>query len=302
MGKDTQPKKPIVTIGVCFRNCEHSVKGVVDTLLAQDFPHENVEVIFIDDGSKDGTLSCVLDYVPSIDMYVRVFHQEWKGLGSARNLVVNKAKGEYVLWVDANMTLARDYVRKQVELMQKNPRIGIAKGMCGLSPKGNWVSTLENVGWVATHVKNGGKITPKVVHLGTAGCIYRISAIRQVGGFDENIRSAGEDTEAAYRINKAGWLLVLANDTTFYVSRPNTWNKIWKTYFMYGYNLHYIYRKDKNIITLCKMLPMVSLIAGLLDSFVAYRLTRRKLVFLLPLHYFFRMTAWFLGFARNHIL
>lgn len=293
----TDPK-PIVTVGVCFKNCEDSVKEVVSNLLEQDIPHENVEVIFVDDGSKDRTLARIMSLVPSMDMAVKVFYQEWKGIGSARNVVVSNACGKYIVWFDADMILSKDYIRKQVELMQKYLKIGIAKGICRLNPKDNLLSTLENVAEFATHFKNKGKVTSKLVHLGTAGCIYRVKALRQVGGFDESLTSAGEDTDVAHRIIEAGWLLFLTDETTFYVSRPKTWNNLWTTYFKHGYNLHYLYRKDKKIFTLYKMSPMAGFIAGLLDSFVAYRLTLKKVVFLLPLHYFFRMTFWFLGFLK----
>jgi len=47
--------KPIATIGVCVRNCEATIKEVINSIINQDFPHELMEVIIVDDGSEDRT-------------------------------------------------------------------------------------------------------------------------------------------------------------------------------------------------------------------------------------------------------
>ena len=280
-----------------MRNCEASVKEVVDSLLDQDFTHELMEVIFVDDGSEDRTLSVILDSVSRMDMQVKVYHSEWKGLGPARNMVVDNAGGDYIVWVDGDMTLPRDYVRKQVEFMERNPNVGIAKGKTGMCPGASLVATLENI---ALRVEYGGNGSPSSKLLGTCGSIYRVKAIRQVGGFDDRIKGAGEDTDAAYRIRAAGWLLYIT-PAVFYDRFRETWKALWRTWFWRGYCLHYVCHKHRSILTLYKMAPPAAFFQGLLYSFIAYKLTRRKVVFLLPLHYTFKRIAWCLGFTKSHI-
>jgi cellulose synthase/poly-beta-1,6-N-acetylglucosamine synthase-like glycosyltransferase len=48
-----------VTIGVCVRNGEDNIRDAVESVISQDFPHEFMEVIFVDDGSTDKTLSTI---------------------------------------------------------------------------------------------------------------------------------------------------------------------------------------------------------------------------------------------------
>ena len=48
------------------------------------------------------------------------------GLGVARQIVVDKACGKYIVWVDDDVTLPKDFVRKQVGYMEQNPHVGIA--------------------------------------------------------------------------------------------------------------------------------------------------------------------------------
>jgi len=295
--------KPTVTIGVCIRNGEDSIQDTIEGIINQDFPHEHMEVIFVDDGSEDGTSFVILDSVSRMDMQVKVYHQEWKGLGATRNVVVNNAGGDYIVWVDDDVIMSKDYVRKQVEFMERNPTVGIAKGKYRLSFKGNLVSILEDVGRKMKYVDRNYEVeAQRSKSMGTAACIYRVEAIRQVGGFDENIKRAGEDWDAEYRIKAAGWKLYITKALFWdHERRWITWKNLWNKYFWRGHSLHYLLHKHRGIECLPEMLPPAAFFSGLFRSLTIYKLTRRKVVFLLPLQYTFKMTAWCLGFIKSHI-
>lgn len=286
---------PKVTIGVCVRNSEDHIREAIDSIINQDYPHEIMEVIFVDDGSVDKTLSIIESYVPKMDMFTKVFHQEWKGLGPARNVIVNNAGGKYIVWVDGDMVLSIDFVRKQVTFMEKNPSVGIGKGRYGMYVQANLLETLENMEFVATNFRRRGKTdsTP----LGTGGSIYRVEAIRQVGGFDQNITGSGEDHDAEYRVRAAGWLLDITS-AVFYERRRKTWKSLWNEYVWHGRSGPYLLGKSKRIVNLYKFWPPVAFTIEFSRISRAYKLTRRKAALLLPFHYAFKRTAWILGFLK----
>ena len=294
--------KPKVTVGVCVRNCENFIKEAIDSIFDQDFPHERMEVVFVDDGSEDKTLSIIKSYVPKMDMQVKVFHQEWKGLGPTRNVVVDNARGDYIVWVDGDMVLPKNYVRKQVEFMEQHHEAGIAKGKQALEPGGNLLATLETYSRAAGRMVDYNIEKAHSKSMGTGGCIYRVKAIRQVGGFDENIRGYGEDWDSEYRIRKAGWLLC-TTDVQFrdYERGKILWKDLWRRYSKRGYDLHRLSHEKKAMINFYKMLPPAAFLAGLFHSVKIYRLTSRKITFLLPLQYMLKMTAWCLGFIRSNL-
>ena len=290
--------KPKVTIGVCVRNSEDYIKDAIGTILNQGFPHERMEVIFVDDGSEDKTLSIIKSYVPRMDMEVKVFHQEWKGLGYARNVVVDNANGEYIIWVDGDMILSEDFVRKQVGFMDKNPDVGVGKGRYGMYDESSLVAYLENIEAIVEFLGSEQKALSKP--LGTGGCIYRIEAIRQVGGFNEKVKGAGEDVEAEYRIRKAGWLLKIT-PAEFYEMRVKSLKALWDEYFWHGSGGRFISSKIEPSSILYRMFPPAGILTELLRSFNAYNLVHRKVVFLLPLHWIFKRIAWSLGFAISYV-
>jgi len=284
-----------VTIGVCVRNSAATLHEAIESIIDQDYPHELMEIIFVDDGSEDYTLSIINSYVSTMDMIVKVFHHKWKGLGLSRNMVIENANGDYIVWVDGDMILPRDHVRKQVEFMEQNPKVGIAKAKYGMLPRENIVVALENIPFILYDSKDGS-LNSKLP--GTGGSIYRVDAVKQVGGFDSRLRGVGEDQDAAFRVKVAGWLIERSL-AVFYERRVQTWKDLWHKYFWYGYGDHDLYRKNRDIFSLYKMVPIAGFVAGALYTLDAYRLTRRKFVFLLPFHFAFKMTAWCFGFAKG---
>ncbi|WGM88483.1 MAG: glycosyltransferase [Candidatus Bathyarchaeum tardum] len=291
--------KYVVTLGVCVKNGEYHISNAIDAIMAQDFSHNLIQIIFVDDGSTDRTLSIIENSVSKLDMHVKIFHHSWKGLGYSRNVVFENADADYIIWVDCDMVLSPTFVSEQVEFMEQNHSVGIAKGKYGLYPDSNLVGFLENIEFVTKDLNISESVN---VSLGTGGAIYRVKSLQEVGGFDSNIRGAGEDTDVEYRISKAGWLL-FRTPAIFYEMRRKTWKALWDEYFRYGYDGNYVANKNglQALTSLDKVFPLTAFLNKNFQSFVAYKLTHQKAVFLLPFHYFFKRTAWCLGFIIRHI-
>lgn len=288
--------KPKVTIGICVRNGASTIREAIESIMAQDYPHELMEVIFVDDGSTDNTLSIINDYASKIDMKVKIFHHKWKGLGYSRNVVVNNAEGKYVIWVDSDMTLPNDHVRKQVEFMEENPKVAIAKARHGIKDMKNIVAILEHIPFAIYDLKDDW-LESKLP--GTGGAIYRVEAIRQVSGFDKKLQGTGEDQDAAFRVKNAGWL-IKRSSAIFYEKRAQSWFEVWRKWFWYGFGDFALYCKNRKIFSPLGMNPLAGLIRGFLFIPDVYRLIHRKIVMLLPFHLSFEMTAWCLGFIKGY--
>ena len=288
-----------VTIGVCIKNCEKLITSTIKTIRYQDYPHHRMEIIFIDDGSKDETYSIIKKNISEIDIYSTLYHHEWKGLGFSRNFIVNKSNSRYIIWVDGDMLLSKDFVRTQVDFMEKNPSVAIGKGKYGMYPDGI-VGFLENIDFIiaSSRPRKKGVSTP----LGTGGSIYNVEAIRQVGGFNQQITGSGEDADAENRLEKAGWLLSFTS-AIFVERRRKTWASLWNEYIWHGKGGRHLFSNspDKHIrfFNLFKMLPPIAISSQLRQVADAYRLTHRKTVVLLPFHYIFKRMAWIIGFING---
>lgn len=287
--------EPKVTIGVCVKNGAATLADAVESVLAQDFPHELMEVIFVDDGSTDASVQIMKTYTETMDIYAKVFSQEWRGLGASRQLVVKAARGEYILWVDCDMVLPKDHVKKQIMLMDTNPRVGIAKARYGIRKDDNAVSFMENIPFVLSDCRD----VPLDAKLpGTGGAIFRVRAIRETGGFDGRLKGVGEDQDAAFRVKHGGWL-IKRSPAVFYEKRVSTWSGLWKKWLWYGQGNYHLYLKNRNIFSLFRMNPLAGLVNGFVQMPDAYRKTHRSYVLFMPFHSAFTMTAWCTGFSKE---
>lgn len=287
---------PKVTIGLCVKNERSNVKETINSILNQDFPKETLELIIVDGSSCDKTLEIIKKCLQGANMVVKVFREK-KGIGYARQIIVEKARGDYILWIDCGVCLTRDYLQELVMFMDKNQNVGIVKGKVMIRPGKTLVANLENMACAAFFSRYKSKITRPV---GTEGCLFRTSAIRQVGGFDVKIINSGEDLDAAFRIKNAGWLICLI-DSYFTDESIDNWRALWDKYFKYGYGGHFLWHKNKWINPIVEMLPSSGMLVGFVLSLIAYKMTRRKIAFLLPLEYFYKRIAWLCGFIKAHI-
>jgi GT2 family glycosyltransferase len=155
---------------------------------------------------------------------------------------------------------------------------------------------LENIVFVAYSAKYGKKAKNLP---GTGGAIYRVEAVKGVDGFDPCIIGSAEDVDAALRIKSAGWL-VCRDVASFHEGVEESWKALWNKYFWHGYGGHFTYHKHRNATKIYGMIPPITFFVGFMYSLIAYKMTRRKVVFLLPFHYTFKRTAWCLGFIKAH--
>jgi glycosyltransferase involved in cell wall biosynthesis len=283
------------TVGLCVRNSEATIKETVESIACQDFPHEKMEIIVVDGKSEDRTLSIIHNNLSSSDIQMTIHNDQGKGLGYARQIVVDNARGVYLIWIDGDVVLPQSYVRNQVKFMDQNPRVGAAQGKWGISETKSLVAALENLGEL------DHKHDDKNPHtIGTIRGIYRTKAIKQAGGFDKGIQGAAEDTDLSFRIWKNGWLLAKSQVPLFHQFRE-TWKGLWKEYSWWGYGDHYISHKFPELVIMWRYLPIIRATGGLLHAFTAYRLSYQKKSFILPLHHFFRASAWWFGFLKGNI-
>ena len=90
---------PKISVIIPVYNAEVYLHRCVDSLLSQSF--KDFELLLVDDGSVDSSADICDEYANG-DERVRVFHKKNGGVSSARNLGLDNARGEWVVFVDAD--------------------------------------------------------------------------------------------------------------------------------------------------------------------------------------------------------
>ncbi len=107
-------EKGLVSIITPMFNGGRFIGQTIDSVLNQTYPHW--EMIVIDDGSQDNGPAIVNGYV-SNDLRIQLVSQENGGSASARNNGIRRAKGQYIVLLDADDTWNPEFLEKQLKLM-----------------------------------------------------------------------------------------------------------------------------------------------------------------------------------------
>ena len=124
---------PLVSIIMPVYNAREYLHQSIGSILAQtcgDF-----ELILIDDGSRDDSLEICRKYAEA-DSRIRVLHKENGGPGAARNFGLDRARGEYILFVDSDDTVEARCLEVTVGLAQQHQAEAVFYNFDILTPEG----------------------------------------------------------------------------------------------------------------------------------------------------------------------
>ena len=107
----------IITIVVPIYNVEKYLKRCLDSICSQTY--KNLEIILVDDGSKDNSGKICDDYAKN-DSRIIVIHKENGGVSSARNFGLDKASGKYISFVDSDDYMQNDMIEKMYNNIKQN--------------------------------------------------------------------------------------------------------------------------------------------------------------------------------------
>jgi cellulose synthase/poly-beta-1,6-N-acetylglucosamine synthase-like glycosyltransferase len=133
------PIAPRVTVVIAAYNEASHIEATVHNKLNQDYPPGLLDVMVVSDGSTDGT-DQVLTSLAQQDPRVAFFRQEPRaGKTAALNFLLERARGEIIVFADANSMYRRDTVRRLVAPFA-DPDVGYASGrMLYVDPRGSLV-------------------------------------------------------------------------------------------------------------------------------------------------------------------
>lgn len=130
---------PLVSVLIPAYNEEKSIENCLSSLLNLDFPKDQLEIILINNNSKDKTKEIVQKKFPT----VRIVDEEKQGVVFARIAGVNAAKGKIIAFTDADTIVPRDWLTKIMKEYD-NPKVVAVGGPRLLSPY-NFRAKIDNI-------------------------------------------------------------------------------------------------------------------------------------------------------------
>ena len=216
----------MISVIVPVYNGEDTLGDCLAALQAQSLPSDQYEIVVVDDGSTDRTTEIARRHG------VRLFRQSNAGPAVARNRGAQAARGEILLFTDADCEPASDWIEWMTEPFC-DPEVAGAKGVYRTRQKE----------LVARFVQR--EYEDKYVRLSHQDCIdfvdtysaaYRRDVFFANGGFDTLFPTASvEDQELSFRLARKGYRLVFAPRAAVYHRHDTTLGQYWQRKFGIGY-------------------------------------------------------------------
>ena len=186
---------PRVSVIVPAHNGAATLEACLGRLLRS--PREIVEVLVVDDHSADGSAALAGSLGASV-----IANPRGRGPGAARNVGAERARGNILLFVDADVIVQESTVKQVLDVFDANPAIAAVFGSYDDEPAApNFLSQYRNLFHHFTHQTSRAE---SCSFWGGCGAIRR-EAFEAVGGFDEQKypRASIEDIELGFRLSRA---------------------------------------------------------------------------------------------------
>lgn len=189
-------KKDLVSVIVPVYNRENYVGETLDSILRQTY--QNIEIVAVNDGSTDNSLSVLLSYKEQYPDKLLVIDQENQGQVKSRNNAILQASGEYIAFLDSDDLWLPEKLEKQLPLFVENVGL-VYSGIHNIDDEGNIIDT------ELCRSDMRGNIYEKLLirNRMTGGTVVvRREVIEQVGMFDVEF-AAAENWDLWLRVSKS---------------------------------------------------------------------------------------------------
>ncbi len=224
-------QEPLVSVIVAAFNEQEVILRTVESILSSDYP--KIEVIFVDDGSKDGTFALVQSEFSS-NPRVLPLHQENGGKASALTYGMQHAHGDVYVYLDADTILATDAISKLVAHFG-DPKVGAVAGNVKVGNRVNMLTKLQALEYIASQNLDRrafAYINAVTVVPGAIGA-WRREAVEAAGGYTSD--TLAEDMDLTWRVRFSGWKIDNESDAVAYTEAPDTLRSFFKQRFRWTF-------------------------------------------------------------------
>jgi len=215
---------PMVSVIIPCRNEGAFIGRCLDSVLANDYPAEGLEILVVDGMSTDGSREILQAYAEKFPQ-IKILENEKKATPLAFNLGIRHATGQVVMILGAHSTCAKDYITKCVHYLDEYNADNVGGIMKTLPRKPGLVG--EAITACLSHRFGvGGSYfrihtdKPRWVDTVFGGC-YRREVFQKIGLFNEHL-TGSQDMEFNLRLKKAGGKTLLAPDiVSYYYARSD---------------------------------------------------------------------------------
>lgn len=247
-----------VSIIIPCYNERKTIDLLLDSLVTQTYPQEDMEVVIADGGSTDGTQDIIHHWtVEHPDLIVKLVENHARTIPSGLNTAIRASSGEIIVRLDAHSKPHQEYVQRVVTALEEDRGDNVG-GVWDIQPgSDHWIS--RSIAAAAGHpIGVGGALyryTGKAAYVDTVPFgAFKRDLLDRVGMFDETLLT-NEDYEFNVRIRKNNGRIWLDPDIrSVYYARKDL-KELSLQYWRYGYWKLQMLRRYPGTLRLRQALP-----------------------------------------------
>ncbi|RPI88201.1 MAG: glycosyltransferase family 2 protein [Chloroflexi bacterium] len=218
-------QKPIASVIVLAYNDRRYLEGCLNSLLDQDLPAEDYEIIYADNASTDGSADYVEEHFP----LVRVIRLDRNyGFALGNNMAAEAARGRYIAFQNADTEAHKRWLSELIKAMQSDPQIkacfpaGLPLNLGGhnereIPAEKGFICELTSTGMVGQRLLSlNGSLIPTLFIVGASFLIDSEIIGELKYYFDPTYFIYNEDTDLGLRINNLGYKVVFVPKAFIY--------------------------------------------------------------------------------------
>jgi len=248
--------QPKVSVIVPAYNEEVNAVRTVDYLLNSTYP--NIEVIFVDDGSKDSTFEKVNSAFKD-NSRVRVLTKPNGGKAAALNFGIEQASGEILVCIDADTILPADAITKMIPYFA-DEKVGAVAGNVRVGNTLNMLTNWQSIEYTTSQNfdrRAYDSVNAILVVPGAIGA-FRKSAMQDIDGFTTD--TLAEDCDLTLRMLRAGYIIRTCNEALALTEAPETLNSFLKQRARWTFGMMQSFWKHRDLLFSFKK-PNIGLVA-----------------------------------------
>ena len=262
----------MISIVCPIYNEEKYIARCIDSILAQDYPKDDMEVILVDGMSTDGTRKIVADYATQYP-FIRLVDNPQRIVPPAMNIGIRAAKGDIIIRLDAHAIFPANYFSELVKNLRELKAENVG-GVCRTLPVNDNPECVaianvlsSNFGMGNSHFRVGAT---EVMEVDTVpfGCFHR-DLFDRIGYFDEELIRNQDDEFNGRVIKNGGKIYLLPQLVIDYYARDKL-SKVYKMFYQYGLFKPLVNKKLGSPATVRQFFPLLFVVGLLIGPFMGF--------------------------------
>lgn len=262
------PPVPFVSVIMPVRNEGDFIARSLGAVLAQDYPHEQLEIFVADGMSTDNSRQLIERLAAATDIPVSIVDNPGLFVPHGFNAAFRRSRGEIIVRVDGHCEIASDYITRCVQHLQAGEAAGVGGPIETVSstPMGETIALA-----MSSPFGVGGSsfrtVKDRTQFVDTIPFPAYLRAVMERAGLLDEDLMRNQDDEYNYRLGSLGYKLLLTPDVrSRYYSRSSL-TKLWRQYYLYGVYKVRVMQKHPQQMRSRQFAPLL-LVSGVLGGAV----------------------------------